>query len=433
MTTILAAFRRHGIQRFEDVRKFCEAPPYCLRVTEKGSLYALRYNRGLSDFHSQVVREARGIVFEKESNRIVSWAFNKFYEYGEDGPSYRERPNLRKSVGDPCARYEQKYDGVLIKVVKQPSGQLLVSTNGRIDAIEAPIPDTGGSFLISVADGDLSEPYADLSTSAPANTGREACATVRMKNFYEAFAEAGGLKLPYEQGFCYAFELLHPEVQTVIPASSVRLIHLLTRHLEDDFSELPPEDRFQNVCGVNAAEVLEFQNFKSCRDAARLLPWDNEGFVVSERNGHRIKVKSEAYVALQKLLAKDSENQADDALIVALTLHDACAPLPVAVEPVIQASRRKLEAAMRTCAFRAGGSAEAALTCLGRSARGAQLALEGRLGGRIPKKTRAVIAGAIRDWAVEGNAGPCDTNRIITALRSSRLTASELRVALDSF
>lgn len=49
-----------------------------------------RYRRGESDFRSHVVRQARGIVLEKETNRIVSWAFDKFYEYGEDAPTYKE-------------------------------------------------------------------------------------------------------------------------------------------------------------------------------------------------------------------------------------------------------------------------------------------------------------------------------------------------------
>jgi len=143
MTQILKALNAVGARSFPEVRAFCEGPPYHLRVSERGGLYGLRYQKPESDFKLHVVRQARGIVLEKDTNRIVSWGFDKFYEYGEDGPSYRNRPTLRKSVSDPSLRYERKYDGVLVKVVKLCGGDLLVSTNGKIDAADAPLLDPG--------------------------------------------------------------------------------------------------------------------------------------------------------------------------------------------------------------------------------------------------------------------------------------------------
>ncbi|CAK0876110.1 unnamed protein product [Prorocentrum cordatum] len=69
MTRLVEAFREAGIQRFLDVQRFCEAPPHRLRVSELGPLYGLRYRRGESDFRSPLVRQARGIVLEKETNQ----------------------------------------------------------------------------------------------------------------------------------------------------------------------------------------------------------------------------------------------------------------------------------------------------------------------------------------------------------------------------
>lgn len=306
MTRILEAFREGGIQRFLDVQRFCEAPPHRLRVSELGPLYGLRYRRGESDFRSPVVRQARGIVLEKETNRIVSWAFDKFYEYGEDAPSYAERPNLRRSVADPLARYERKYDGVLIKVVRQAGGSLLVSTNGTIDAALAPMRGPGGRFGFSGDDGDLG-------VAGHGGQGRASSADQpddqAPRSLRQAFAEAGGLALPYQGDLCYAFELLHPDVSTVVPAPQTALVHLSTRRLSGDFQELPTQERMDIGGIVRPPEVVHFASFGACRDAARTLPWDDEGFVVADSAGNRVKVKSEAYMAMQRLLADDSPSR----------------------------------------------------------------------------------------------------------------------------
>ena len=136
------------------------------------------------------------------------------------------------------------------------------------------------------------------------------------RSLRQVFEEVGGFSLPYDVGRCYAFEMLHPDLLTVAPASSPALVHLMTRDLEG-FQELPCEDRFAVQGTVQPPQVLNFRSFGACRDAATLLPWDAEGYVIVDGAGRRIKVKSDAYKAMQRLVVGDSEN-ADDAALGSL-------------------------------------------------------------------------------------------------------------------
>jgi len=324
-------------------------------------------------------------------------------------------------------RFEQKYDGVLIKVVSIPGEGLLVSTNGKIDAGEAPLHERQFAYSHSAPDGDLREPVL---ASRPINLaiGQPSFNDSSRRTFSDLFAEAGGLSLPYEDGHCYAFELLHPDIQTVAPSSKLALVHLMTRRLSGDFSELPLENRFEAAC-VQPPQVFSFRSFGACREAARLLPWDNEGFVIVDGLGSRTKVKSEAYMAIQRLLVGDSSAEDDDALAVALTLHSASAPLPPGPSALVSSWRQRLEALAKVCMAR-GAAAQAALTSRpARSARSERASLEAALSGRMSRHVRAVVANAFVDWSVQGRAGHF-VDVLLGSLRSSRLNVSDIREAL---
>lgn len=439
MTHILETLAAAGARSFPEVRKLLEASPLCLRVTEGGDLYGLRYQKAHSDLRSAVVRQARGIVLEKETNRIVSWAFDKFYEYGESAPSYSSRPNLRRSVQKPGVWYERKYDGVLIKVVRR-SGQLLVSTNGRIDAATAPIlkPSDAANFAgYSIADADIDDAAERHGRRA---AGAAAVASgplgVERKSLRQAFEESGGLALPYEENLCYAFELLHGDVLTVVPTlRAPSLVHLMTRRMGDGYRELPLEGRFE-VGSTRPSEVVRFPSFGACRAAARLLPWDDEGFVMADGTGMRIKVKSDAFKAMQRLLVGDFEVEEHDAACVALTLGRATTPLPASQAELVGEWRRRCEVFAESCLARLaalqqrGGPPAGSAT----TARGARIKLEAALGGRMPQEVRAVLARALDDRLRPSAAAdleqPLDAEFVLAALRSGGLSLAAICGAL---
>lgn len=359
-------------------------------------------------------------MLEKDSNRIVSWAFDKFYEFGESAPSFGARPNLRHTVTNASARFERKYDGVLIKVVRLFDGQLLVSTNGRIDAASAPI-------FGHVADQPES---IRLAGDGPANISHRGLDRVAVPmNLKSAFVDAGGFELPYTRGRCYAFELLHPAVMTVVPATAKRLVHLMTRELHGCYDELPCEERFDVPGMVHPSEAVAFRSFNACRNAARLLPWDDEGFVVVDGKT-RVKVKSDAFRSMQRLLVGDSECPDEDAVAVALTLGRARAPVPPSLAALIGLWRRRAEVLAAGCASRLNPAS--LLAARAQSAHAARTRIEAALGGRMPRAARAVLAAALQIQAAESRQGmiSCDAEYILRALRSSRLPVSEIKAVL---
>ena len=57
--------------------------PYNLKWQEDGDYILFSYNQLSSDFSIPLVREARGIIFEKNTYEIVCRPFTKFANYGE--------------------------------------------------------------------------------------------------------------------------------------------------------------------------------------------------------------------------------------------------------------------------------------------------------------------------------------------------------------
>lgn len=55
--------------------------------------------------------------------------------------------------------------------------------------------------------------------------------------------------------------------------------------------------------GIPKPKEYNFRTLEDCLSAARKLPYNEEGYVVVDKNWHRIKVKSPAYVAVHNLKA----------------------------------------------------------------------------------------------------------------------------------
>ena len=68
---------------FDEIKSTLENPPYNCNVNEDGNLYIVKYNQIKSDFSIKAVQEARGIILEKGTNKIIARAFDKFFNYSE--------------------------------------------------------------------------------------------------------------------------------------------------------------------------------------------------------------------------------------------------------------------------------------------------------------------------------------------------------------
>lgn len=115
----------------------------------------------------------------------------------------------------------------------------------------------------------------------------------------EAFRNNGVSKEKFEQSVsglvCYTFELVSPQTRVVIPYEKPDLYFIgrrvmLTKH------EGSPKDSIISSFFKTPKEY-DFHSAQDVVDAAKELPWDEEGYVVVDSNFNRVKIKSPAWLA----------------------------------------------------------------------------------------------------------------------------------------
>ncbi len=225
------------------------------------NLVLLKYSQIASDMSLPIVQECRGIILDEADNwRVVSRGYSKFFNYGE--------PNAAE-IDWPTAVVQEKVDGSLCTAYEY-AGTWHVATTGN--------PDAGG-------------PVNDSAFT-----------------FAELFWETLGLYLgedwdtaPWESpDWCYLFELTTPHNRVIV------------NHLTAGLTLLGVRDRVSGQW-VSASEtvlarvvppVREFplQSFEGIQATfTGMDPLAQEGYVVVDALGNRVKVKHPGYVALHHM------------------------------------------------------------------------------------------------------------------------------------
>ena len=238
--------------------------PYCIQVSRDTmfghKLIMFKYSQIDSDFNNPVVRECRGLILDEDTLELVTIPFFKFGNYGE---SYC--PNIDWT----SARVLQKVDGSLIKIVRIDD-KLLISTNGTIDAFKAPVAEQIGCRFKS---------FGEIVVSVLASKG------VDVDDF--------------SCGSTYMFELVSPWTRVVVPWKDNDLFLLGIRD-NKTFKETLPFDS-QLSSKFKTPKIYPLKTLDECVNATKELPWDDEGYVVVDKNFNRVKIKSIAYVAAHHL------------------------------------------------------------------------------------------------------------------------------------
>ncbi|GAQ80179.1 hypothetical protein KFL_000480200 [Klebsormidium nitens] len=246
---------------FADVSRLLESPPYGLRVRESVALpelYSVSYDmlaiiRKESTWQLPEVRQARGIILEKETNRVVCRPFDKFFNAGE--------PDQKRDPLDwATARVYEKLDGSLMKAYFY-KGAWRVATNRTVDASDAKIH-------MASSDRTFRDVFDETWPQFPA-----------------------GLHPDYT----YMFELCHPETRVVVPHAQGRLVYLGARHMPTH-REVFPEDL--PVPGLDLPQRFDIASEEDCLALAAKLPFSEEGFVAVDSMFRRAKIKSPAYLWL---------------------------------------------------------------------------------------------------------------------------------------
>lgn len=240
------------IRENENWRELISEKPYCIKVTEKEDLVCFKYSQIDSDFNEPLVRECRGIILEKDTWNVVAYAFNKFGNYGE---SYADE------IDWASARVLEKVDGSLIKAYFH-NGAWCVGTNSTIDA----------------SDAELSAP--------PYETFME---------LFDVAADVCGLDYDrLDPHYTYIFELRSPYNKVVVPYEDIRIVHIGTRN------NITCEEVEVDI-GIEKPKQYMLSSLEDCIAMAKTFDFTQEGFVVYDKDYHRIKVKSDDYIRVHRL------------------------------------------------------------------------------------------------------------------------------------
>ena len=257
------------IEEHSDWEVLLAEKPYCITITRDEvygkKLVMFKYSQIDSNFNLEIVRECRGIILDETTFEVVSYAFDKF---GNTNETYVVMPDASTMIST------EKVDGSILKVVRI-GDELLFSTNGTINAFNAPVAEQLGCKYASFGD-------------------------VAKEVLFKTFSDKGlEWKDFIVEGNTYIFELVSPWTRVVIPypANDLYLIGFRDNKTfnEKFFGDLELAKIFKTP------KIYSFKTFDECVANAGALPWNEEGFVVMDAKFNRVKVKSSAWLATHHL------------------------------------------------------------------------------------------------------------------------------------
>ena len=232
-------------KNFEEIKNIVSKEPYYLQVKEDPSnkdLYMLVYNNDKSDFSNPVVNECRGIILEKNTNKIVCYTFNKKTNFEWD-----HNDNIYNSI-----------DGTQIKVYYY-NNQWNYSTTRCINA-------------------DNAYWYSDKSFLKLFNE----C----LENYNFDFN-----KLNIE--YCYSFVICHKENRIVTKYNENKLYHVLTRNLQN-MKIIEDEIGIPKPNKINLNSKDELEKLLHIEDSK------NEGIFIWKDGKHN-KIKFNSYLRIKNM------------------------------------------------------------------------------------------------------------------------------------
>lgn len=233
--------------------------PYNLTIKRDGKLVLFKYNQISSDFNEEICCEARGLILEEGTWKIVRFAFKKFFNLGE---SFAAKIDWDSAVGS------EKLDGSIISVFFY-DGKWRIATNSTINAFKAEINGVG----LYKTFGELFESVLPLSTFANYNKHR-----------------------------CWTFELVSPYNKIVIDYPETKVYLLSIRNM-DSLEELGLDavEMLADANGLTVPERYDLNNEADYRKVVEQMPEGHEGIVVRDGNNERVKIKTPLYFELHRL------------------------------------------------------------------------------------------------------------------------------------
>jgi len=232
-----------------------------ITVKQEGNLIICNYRQG-ANFSDEIVREARGIIINIDTCRVVCFPMNKFGNWNEYYADTIDWIMGNFTVYD-------KIDGSLVKLwYNEAIGEWQWSTNGCITTDN-----------IAYQNEYVSYTWNDL---------------IHMAQNYN---QLNFDKL--QKYVTYMFELISPYTQIVVKYPITRLYYLAARQ------NISGEEIRQDNIGISRPSTHRYTSLEHCvSHAERLNTKDHitdEGYVIVDKEFHRIKVKSPSYIAYHYL------------------------------------------------------------------------------------------------------------------------------------
>ena len=244
-----------NLQSFKDVKSHLEGKGFGLTVKEEGNLYIVAYYDGKSNFDNPIVHKCRGVILEKETNKIICYTFDRSIDFINDMTYLNAKFPFSEDI-----IVQESIDGTQIKLFYY-DGQWRRATTRSIDA------------------------------SKNRFSSR--------KTFDEMFEEAihnTELNLDtLDKTKCYSFVLCHPDNRIITRYEKPEIIHVLTR----DLTTMEIDLTFD--IGVRKPQAYNFSSYDELLEESAKLNYDKEGFILHSSDGKMMKIKGKKYLSYVKM------------------------------------------------------------------------------------------------------------------------------------
>jgi len=265
---------------------------FSLKTRDYGHKVLLKYDQLSSptNMANKEVQECRGLVLEKDTWKVMSMSFTKFFN-SEEGNAHK--------IDWDTAHVLEKLDGSLCHVYFDWVKKLwYAGTTGTAEG-EGEVNNKSGTTFNEL--------------------------------FWVTLYEKYGVSPSYfTEGYTYVFELTTPYNIVVKPHGESSATMLTIRNLQDlnevSFKSL---NELSSSIGVPCVKAYDLgvTNVGGLLRTFKDMVWHDEGYVVVDANFNRVKVKNPAYVAVHGLKGKSAEHNIME-IVVANEIEEFAAVFP---------------------------------------------------------------------------------------------------------
>ena len=281
--SIVTYIKAHGLQAAEKEFK--------LLVRDYGHKVLLKYSQIDSDMSLPEVQDARGLILEKGTWKVMSLPFRKFFNAAEGHAA---------KIDWETALILEKLDGSLMQLYYDwVLDEWCVGTSGTADAS-------------GEVNNKMGTTFADLfwGTIAKLNGKFHMITSTNAHNKFTPEERTARLNEFLNKDFCWIFELTTP-YNVVVKPHTESSVTLLTARNVNTLEELS----YENLCWMRVeldvpvvkAFDINASNVGHILATLEGMPWSEEGYVVVDEKFNRIKIKNPAYVAVHHLKSKTAE------------------------------------------------------------------------------------------------------------------------------